>query len=242
MPNHVTNILTVEEGDDKHLQSLLGTNDEGKTIIDFNQVIEMPDYLMQNEDLNMISEQIAKCVFNNLPRIQTAFTPEQVDEHFTGQAAQILKNLIKGGSTSWYDWSIDNWGTKWNAYSQHISEDTLEFDTAWSTPIPIFIVLSRKHPETTFKLMYADEDFGNNCGILKFKDGEVVFSRLADKKDTPPEEFKNWNHFAWTVKNGEEKPITSWGGKDYLLFDKDWNYVGDEDIEVDNTESICHWF
>lgn len=44
---------------------------------------------------------------------------------------------------NWYDWSIVNWGTKWDAYqvrTQRISETELYImlETAWSPPIPIF--------------------------------------------------------------------------------------------------------
>ena len=48
----------------------------------------------------------------------------------------------KYGSDNWYDWSYENWGTKWNAYSIEVEsqEDTtlfLDFCTAWSPPVPI---------------------------------------------------------------------------------------------------------
>ena len=38
----------------------------------------------------------------------------------------------------WWDWRIQNWGTKWNTYDDELSEteDSLEyrFSTAWSPP------------------------------------------------------------------------------------------------------------
>tara|TARA_S200002703_G_scaffold91292_1_gene78762 strand:+ start:479 stop:970 length:492 start_codon:yes stop_codon:yes gene_type:complete len=43
----------------------------------------------------------------------------------------------------WYEWRLENWGTKWDVYETHctrIDANTLQlyFYTAWSPPIPIF--------------------------------------------------------------------------------------------------------
>ena len=43
----------------------------------------------------------------------------------------------------WYEWRLDNWGTKWDIYETHcnrIDANTLSmtFYTAWSPPIPVF--------------------------------------------------------------------------------------------------------
>lgn len=51
------------------------------------------------------------------------------------------ESLFDGGD--WYDWRLDNWGTKWDIYETHctrIDANTLDlnFYTAWSPPIPIF--------------------------------------------------------------------------------------------------------
>ena len=44
---------------------------------------------------------------------------------------------------NWYDWRLQNWGTKWDVYETHctrIDANTLQltFYTAWSPPIPVF--------------------------------------------------------------------------------------------------------
>lgn len=49
--------------------------------------------------------------------------------------------LLDGGD--WYDWRLDNWGTKWDIYETHctrIDANTLQlnFLTAWSPPIPVY--------------------------------------------------------------------------------------------------------
>lgn len=74
---------------------------------------------------------------------------------------------------NWYDWHCDNWGTKWNASEAIIGEDYIEFETAWSTPVPIFKALSEHFSDVQFTLDYADEDIGYNCGRIIFYNGDI---------------------------------------------------------------------
>ena len=44
----------------------------------------------------------------------------------------------KYGKDNWYDWSISNWGTKWNAYeTKYTSDRSVYFESAWDSPINI---------------------------------------------------------------------------------------------------------
>ena len=60
----------------------------------------------------------------------------------------------KYGADNWYDWSINNWGVKWNVYP--LSEDEIDdngdyiqytFDTAWGPPHEIFNAIRKKFPD-----------------------------------------------------------------------------------------------
>ena len=93
---------------------------------------------------------------------------------------ESLENYIKGffnikryKARDWYDWSIENWGTKWNACDSITDYDNIEFETAWSTPIPIFVELSKRMKDVVITVDYADEDIGSNCGTLEILNGEV---------------------------------------------------------------------
>lgn len=77
----------------------------------------------------------------------------------------------KYGINNWYNWSIANWGTKWNAYSSYFYKDinTMEFDTAWSCPIAVLDALAKlcyEH-EVWFTGKWADEDSGHNVGVFE---------------------------------------------------------------------------
>ena len=54
------------------------------------------------------------------------------------------------GTCSWYDWAVDNWGTKWMVRPDEVKTDrendstlAFNFDTAWACPYPILEELSR---------------------------------------------------------------------------------------------------
>lgn len=75
----------------------------------------------------------------------------------------------------WYDWSIENWGTKWDVTETFEDEEGyICFDTAWSTPYTLISNLSEKYPKLIFEVKYADEDLGNNCGQYQLKNGEEL--------------------------------------------------------------------
>ena len=70
-----------------------------------------------------------------------------------------------GKENCWYEWSLSNWGTKWNAYDIcKVDENTIQFDTAWSGVPNIMVELSKLHPNVELHYKYADEDTGNNVG------------------------------------------------------------------------------
>lgn len=77
----------------------------------------------------------------------------------------------KYGANNWYDWNVHNWGTKWNAYSTSVDEtnNTICFDTAWSSPIPVLEALAKlccKY-NVSFSGIWADENRGYNVGVFK---------------------------------------------------------------------------
>lgn len=124
-------------------------------------------------------------------------------------------NLLQYGEKDWYDWSISNWGTKWNADTIEISGNTILFETAWDPAIPAIKELSKKYPEAVLTLDFADEQVCVYCGNVIFKNNEIIDS-------TKYEDFS---------KLAYEQGFDLWDCKQYYKFDKKKNtYVfGDED-------------
>ena len=86
---------------------------------------------------------------------------------------QVLIN--KYGHDNWYDWALENWGTKWGFYSGSvISDSSVYFQTAWATPYKAMVSLSEKFPSVTIKVQYADEDFGHNVGEYTLLSGDEI--------------------------------------------------------------------
>ena len=66
-------------------------------------------------------------------------TPQELQDavaNFTTNEAMVAKH----GYSSWYDWNIANWGTKWdfnleNVERQDANTVTAAFDSAWAPPV-----------------------------------------------------------------------------------------------------------
>lgn len=108
-----------------------------------------------------------------------------------GTRRQAFRNEVMYGAPSWYDWSIKNWGTKWNSYGydnldrSDISENpAFSFYTAWSAPHPIIEKLAERYPEVSFEHEWADEDIGMNCGRKTYEHGECTETYYPEAKET----------------------------------------------------------
>lgn len=114
--------------------------------------------------------------------------PEHI---FKGNLGQ--QELKQYGQNNWYNWSIKNWGTKWNAccdseldFNIHHSNDKkamfeFSFKTAWSMPTPIYEKIASLYPNFKITAEFADEDIGTNCGVVKIVDGEIEVEYLEDE-------------------------------------------------------------
>jgi len=98
-----------------------------------------------------------------------------------------------------YNWNIANWGTKWNAYDQEKTDaNTLVFNTAWAMPEPVIRALSEMFPDVTVKIKWADEDFASNCGEIHYEGGREVFT------DIPEDQSKEAYELAFSILGGED--------------------------------------
>jgi hypothetical protein len=187
MPNHVTNILRFD-GNQQRIDELLefvsteklaDDPDNQSHLFDFDKIIPRP------KELDITSQFITNDpdkVRSILEKKRKDYNWDMTDEKFeekvereTDLAKVYKSNIEKYGFRTWYDWSIANWGTKWNCYDVFLLDDnSIEFDTAWSTPQPIIEALSKKFPDIVISVDYADEDIGSNCGQYSYENGELT--------------------------------------------------------------------
>jgi len=162
MPNHTANTLTVKTDDKKLLGTIKNTlaskNDNGEIqAIDFNKIIPMPEELIGTSSPPQIvgTEQEKERII------------KENKERFQGQSFSIGRPITqvesvklneKYGADNWYDWAVENWDTKWNAYSVgKWKGNRLYFETAWAPPLKVIQKLSSMFPEATFSIHYVDE-------------------------------------------------------------------------------------
>lgn len=94
-----------------------------------------------------------------------------------------ISNVRKYGATTWYDWSIWHWGTKWNSYDICKCDNGFEFSTAWNAPHPIINKLAEMFPKVSIHHRWADEDIGSNCGELLYENGEIVEGKYSESME-----------------------------------------------------------
>lgn len=88
------------------------------------------------------------------------------------------------GVICWYTWNRNNWGTKWNAYDDQTTEESVYeafdgetlgrfniiFTTAWSAPTPIFEAIEHRwgvevHALTIDEGGFPDVIYGDPFGL-----------------------------------------------------------------------------
>ena len=96
----------------------------------------------------------------------TKLVPQPENIETDGCSMNAVNGVHAGGVVCWYDWRLSNWGTKWDAYDSIYTGDTLQFDTAWTTPAKVWEALHAKFPDEHIEIEWADEDFGYNVGTI----------------------------------------------------------------------------
>lgn len=96
-------------------------------------------------------------------------------------------------SDEWYNWRVENWGTKWDPVfqdssvkSQDLGETvrntTYNFDTAWGPADVWLSKVAKKYPELRFCMTYGEpgQDFG---GILIYLNGRKADESYGSASD-----------------------------------------------------------
>lgn len=150
----------------------------------FNSIIEMPKSL-NIESSSIIEHLIAYINGGEKPKFFDELKKEEQDKYIN-MAKIAIDNIEKYGYKDWYDWSIANWGTKWDVCDVDICEGLdgenlfISFETAWSLAYNVIAKMAETHKELHFVVDYADEDLGINCGSIEFLYGELSRDLVGD--------------------------------------------------------------
>ena len=246
MPNWLENKLSYSGNKEEIAQMLEKIRYDNATIgtIDFNKIIPMPKSLdiecgsRTNKGIEMVKNYL-ESLPDEVKQNDVAY--EEVLEDLHNHSANIsddeekeiwdigvtaVDNLYKYNAPTWYEWCNDNWNTKWNACgydenTDYSDSDFIWFQTAWSAPVPVIQKLSEMYPNIELSLQFADEDLGQNCGEMKFKDGDIFEEYI-------PQTGKEAIEFAarvWEYDLSDFQLHLNATGTDYI-------YTGESDYEL----------
>lgn len=220
MPNYVTNVITFQNKND--FEKIVKKYESKENLFDFNKVIPMPAELNLPE--GSISEDAIK-YYNKHKNDKT-------DEYkkvktinpniLSNEESKILKqynvsnlydlgklyedNLKNYGARSWYDWCIQNWGTKWNAVDTTLDYDNKKiiFQTAWNIPQGILDELSKQNSAIPFEVDSQNEDFSLDGLHQEYENGEISDSYNIDDEEEQERIFYAFDESALDNEDEEE--------------------------------------
>jgi hypothetical protein len=180
MPNWVEIEVRVE-GPSLELSKFLSQVQSDEQCFDFNKIIKMPKCLIDTTSGTAPNEGMYALMGVDLKRFgrgQQNLSPKDRCKNIEYllenrpesliEAVKSFKAFKETGYYNWYDWSVDEWGTKWNACDPEITRwnancVSVNFTTAWSFPEPIFRRLADLFPRLVFKVTALEESFAFAC-------------------------------------------------------------------------------
>ncbi len=216
MPNHVKHKMTVL-GQEKDVQHFFASIKTGDVLFDFNSLIPQPKYIRLPDGVDGIASFVtdaAELLMVRSGEKVLDFRGEQKQErHIINYGHKIkwedkefeyligcCKAIQECSFSNWWPWNVYNWGTKWNAYQiKHIDNTpNIEFETAWNTPMKIWHKIAELFPKISATILYADEDYGANCGKV------IIGSGVVRREEVNHVEF---SYEVWGLNKKEIKEL-----------------------------------
>jgi hypothetical protein len=179
MPNHITTEVEIS-APKKKIDALIKKTkivldvDVEDNQFDFNGIVQMPDGLEGTASpVDVVDTQEEADAKNKEWNEQYGNSLQGTHQKYISKT-EHERRIKEYGATNWYDWSYENWGTKWNAYevkfTAHEDEKlVLSVNTAWDTPRAIWNALTEQG-YTVKGVMYGEMD-----GYEFIGDGSDVF-------------------------------------------------------------------
>jgi hypothetical protein len=84
------------------------------------------------------------------------------------------KELKQQGIPDWYNWNVENWGTKWNAHCEIVDfnggDAVFHLETAWADPRPVIHKMIEMYPNLSFIIEGEEESQSYGIYIDSAKD------------------------------------------------------------------------
>jgi len=133
MPNHCFNKVEIHCKSKEQAKEIAEFLESEETCFDLNNIVPAPNWLitpLTGKEKSWLVTDKKLGEVGELPVEDDSF-PEELG------VAYIFASTGKQDDR-WYDWNIENWGTKWNTYDAELLDinESIEytFNTAWSPP------------------------------------------------------------------------------------------------------------
>jgi len=186
-------------GTESDLQELLKFVKTKESDFDFSKIMPMPETIKNTErgSLSFASEAVSnylknQIVSNHLKWMmeKEEITIDNIDEAIKKWESEkrvdvemgyrILENRKNhNGCGDWYEWAIENWGTKWEACEVEIIDNVICFDTAWTPSTPVIERLAELFPKVALLYKYFEPGV-SLAGSERYEDGECVQLNVFD--------------------------------------------------------------
>ena len=164
MPNHCHNRVTFYSDCENDIQKLhdifskgLENDDHVDTGSVFGHFVPEPDW----SKIPLTENDIKEYSFSR-PRGEVGEVPVMVNN-----PDKPFLNGLRFKSTDvmddrWYNWRVQNWGTKWDCYTLEIDDSDLPhgfevtFETAWSPPEEVCSAIREQYPNVSISWFYDE--------------------------------------------------------------------------------------
>ena len=117
----------------------------------------MPNWCWNHLEVSGDEKQLQEFVEKSLVKDEHSLIQSRLEhDNFSFEGT-----LPRGDRKDWYNWSLDNWGTKWDACEPNINHNDIDyfavsFESAWSPPIAWIDNIMQDFPDLSFTLEYEE--------------------------------------------------------------------------------------
>ena len=162
MPNHCHNRVSFYGDSESEIQKLhdifskgLENDDEVDTGTVFGHFIPEPDW----STIPLHENDVKEYSFSN-PRGEVGECPKMIIDKDKPFRSGLRFESTDVMDDRWYNWRVQNWGTKWDCYTLEIDDTDLPhgfevtFETAWSPPEEVCSAIREQYPNVSISWFY----------------------------------------------------------------------------------------
>jgi hypothetical protein len=204
MPNWCVNQVDIT-GDEAEVAKLVAFVKSDENSFTFENIVPPPATPMYSSDATHNKyvcgcESVAQPDPENEGKFMWVIDGKKVEYH--GKCPTHNEHSFSNHPDNWYNWNINNWGTKWSAaevWNDRIDDDgkvdghtSYNFDTAWSPAEPVVAALAEKFPTLRIAHRYCEAGMGY-AGEVLYANGAEIRREEYDMGQMPDDAFtEDW--------------------------------------------------